>query len=237
MKFNFSTRTLALSSILISFLTLSILGFGSAFGNSSEIQGCVNKKSFVLRVSAKCTKDETRIKWNVAGLQGLPGEKGEPGDIGPAGGNGEKGESGEKGDAGIQGTPGTQGMKGDTGAQGIQGPPGPQGAQGIQGSPGPQGVKGDTGAQGIQGAQGLKGDNAASQVFKTRQANFIFWENVPIALSQDWGNGPQHQPITNYNSANCQNGILYWAGIPSMWEIDAKTQRIALSCVFSVLVP
>ena len=95
MNLAFSTRTIAICSLLTSCLALSLMGLGSAFGNSNEILGCVNKKTLVLRVSSKCTKDETKIKWNVIGPQGLQGEPGAKGDVGPAGPQGIQGVKGE----------------------------------------------------------------------------------------------------------------------------------------------
>ena len=112
MKISISTRAIALCSLLASCLAISLISLGSALGNTSELQGCVNKKSLVLRVSGKCTKDETKIRWNVAGPQGLQGEKGDKGD---------------KGDAGVQGPQGIQGLVGPQGPQGIQGPAGNSG--------------------------------------------------------------------------------------------------------------
>ena len=216
MKTRFSTRTIAFGSLLISSLSLSLISLGSAFGTANEIQGCVNKKTLVLRVSGKCTKDETKIRWNVTGPQGLQGEPGLKGDTGPIGPQGEKGERGE---TGAKGEAGAQGAKGNTGVQGLKGD------------------KGDTGIQGIQGPQGAKGETGSTPVLSTRQVSYIFWENVTYSQSQNWGNGPVLQPITNYSSPNCPGGTLYFAGIPSTWEIDANTQRIALSCVFSVFAP
>ena len=122
MKNRLSTRTIAFGSLLISSLSLSLISLGSAFGTADEIRGCVNKKTLVLRVSSKCTKDETKIKWNVTGPQGLQGEPGLKGDAGPIGPQGEKGERGE---SGAKGETGAQGAKGDTGAQGLPGVAGP----------------------------------------------------------------------------------------------------------------
>jgi hypothetical protein len=226
MKLSFSNRTLAFTSLLISCLAISLISLGSASGNSSEIQGCVNKKTFVLRVLAKCTKDETKIKLNVKGLQGLPGEMGVTGDSGIPGPKGDKGERGEIG------------IKGDTGSSGIQGDQGLQGLKGEVGAQGPRGNNGETGPQGAQGPQGAKGDTGATPVLPTRQVSFIFWENVSYAISADWANAGTNFPlITNYRSPNCPSGNLYYAGIPVGQEIDANTQRINLSCVFSVYAP
>jgi hypothetical protein len=194
-----------------------LISLGSALGNTSELQGCVNKKSLVLRVSGKCTKDETKIRWNVAGPQGLQGEKGDKGDVGPIGPQGEKGERGENG---LKGDTGLQGAKGDTGAQG------------------PRGEKGETGLQGVQGLQGPKGDTGSTPVFRTRQVSYIFWENVPIALSGKWQEGPVLQPITNYSSPQCPGGTLTYAGIPAIWTLEGTSnERIALSCTLLVYAP
>ena len=94
MKLSFSTRSIALTSLLISGLALSLLGVGGAFGGSSQISGCINKKTFVLRVVSKCTKDETKISWNVVGPQGVQGAVGATGPDGAVGATGPKGETG-----------------------------------------------------------------------------------------------------------------------------------------------
>lgn len=205
MKISISTRAIALCSLLLSCLAISLISLGSAFGNTGELQGCVNKKSLVLRVSGKCTKDETKIRWNVVGPQGLQGEKG---DVGPIGPQGEKGDRGENG------------LKGDTGSQG------------------PRGEKGETGLQGIQGPQGSKGDTGSTPVFRTRQVSYIFWENVPIALSGNWQVGPVLQPITDYVSPQCPVGTLTYAGIPAIYTLEGTSnERIALNCTFLVYAP
>lgn len=208
MKISISTRAIALCSLLLSCLAISLISLGSAFGNTSDLQGCVNKKSLVMRVSGKCTKDETKIRWNVTGPQGLQGEKGDKGDVGPVGSQGEKGDRGENG------------LKGDAGAQG------------------PRGEKGETGLQGIQGPQGPKGDTGSMTALRTRQVSYIFWENVPTTLSSGWQEGPVLQPITNYSSPHCPGGILTFAGIPSTWTLEGTpNERIALSCTFFVYAP
>jgi len=210
-KTRFSTRTIALGSLLISSLSLSLNSLGSAFGTANEIQGCVNKKTLVLRVSSKCTKDETKIKWNVTGPQGLQGESGLKGDAGPIGPQGEKGERGETGAQGAKGEPGAQGIKGD---------------------------KGDTGAQGIQGLQGVRGETGLTPVLRTRQVSYIFWENVPAELTFAWQQGPVLPPITNYSSPQCPGGTLTYAGIPATWLLEGTpNERIALSCTFLVYAP
>jgi hypothetical protein len=238
MKLSFSNRTLALTSLLISCLSISLVSLGSASGNTSEIQGCVNKKTFVLRVLAKCTKEETKIRWNVAGIQGLLGEKGVTGDAGLPGPKGDKGERGETGIKGDTGDTGIQGLKGEPGVQGPQGLKGEDGTQGPRGNNGDVGPQGPQGLQGPQGPQGAKGDTGATPVLRTRQVSFIFWENVSYAVSQNWANNGTIFPlISNYTSPNCPNGSLYLAGIPLGQQIDANTERLALNCVLNVLVP
>jgi len=113
MKLSFSTRSIALTSLLISGLALSLLGVGGAFGGSSQISGCINKKTFVLRVVSKCTKDETKISWNVVGPQGVQGAVGATGPDGAVGATGPKGETGA---TGPQGLTGATGPKGETGS-------------------------------------------------------------------------------------------------------------------------
>ena len=231
-------KNLAIAFCLLLLLTQS----GSVAETSNVvINGCVNKKTFVLRVLAKCTKEETKIRWNVAGIQGLLGEKGATGDAGlpgPKGDKGERGETGIKGDTGDTGIQGLKGEPGVQGVQGLQGLKGEDGAQGPKGNNGDVGPQGPQGPQGSQGPQGAKGDTGVTPIFRTRQVSFIFWENVSYAVSQNWGNNGTIFPlISNYTSPNCPNGSLYLAGIPLGQQIDANTERVALSCVFSVLVP
>ena len=226
---------------MLSALSLSLYGFGSAFGNSDEIKGCVNKKTGVLRVANKCSKDERRIAWNSMGLQGVQGDKGAIGEVGPIGLQGitgPQGIQGQKGDKGDVGPIGPQGEKGERGENGLKGDTGLQGAKGDTGAQGPRGEKGETGLQGVQGLQGPKGDTGSTPVFRTRQVSYIFWENVPIALSGKWQEGPVLQPINNYSSPQCPGGTLTYAGIPAIWTLEGTSnERIALSCTLLVYAP
>ena len=126
---NISTRTFAIAAFLFSFLTLISTNIYFASSNSNEINGCVNKKTGILRISSKCTSTEKLISWNKIGPQGA------------------------KGDAGIQGETGAIGAPGETGATGLQGIKGDIGPKGETGATGLQGIKGDIGPQGPQGAQ------------------------------------------------------------------------------------
>ena len=125
MKHSFSTRSIALTSLVISGLALSLLGVGGAFGGSSQISGCINKKTFVLRVVSKCSKDETKISWNVVGAKG---DKGDTGATGPEGVVGAVGVTGPEGAVGAVGATGPQGLTGATGPQGLTGPKGETGS-------------------------------------------------------------------------------------------------------------
>lgn len=126
----FSTRSISWAALLLSSTLLVTNNLNFASSQSSEIAGCVNKKTGALRIANKCTNLERPISWAKQGPQGLKG------DVGP---QGEKGETGNAG---------PQGEKGETGAQGIAGPQGPQGPQGIAGPQGPQGPQGPAGANG-----------------------------------------------------------------------------------------
>ncbi len=94
---------------------------------------CVNNSSGSLTIVSageECSKNETMISWNQAGLKGDRGEQGIPGvkgDTGDAGTQGPKGDKGETGAVGPQGEQGIPGLKGDKGDLGPQGPPGPAG--------------------------------------------------------------------------------------------------------------
>lgn len=221
MKLFFSTRTIAIYSLLVSCFALSIISLGSAFGDSSDIQGCVNKKTFVLRVTTKCTKDETKIRWNVSGPQGLPGEKGAPGDTGLQGPQGAPGDTGPQGPQGVKGDTGPQGPKGDIGLQG------PQGQQGIKGDPG------------VQGPQGLKGDAGSSTVFRTRQVSYVIWETwYPSNPLPTWYQDDRVPVTSLVSTAQCPGGTLYYLGIADYGHlVPAGYSRTAFNCVISVYAP
>jgi hypothetical protein len=75
----------------------------SLVGSDGAINGCVDRKTGVLRVveqGRKCNKRrETAIKWRQRGPAGTRGARGAPGALG------EKGEKGDKGDPGAPGAP------------------------------------------------------------------------------------------------------------------------------------
>ena len=59
----FSTRAIAMSALALAGLTLVSSNLYLAAGESSQINGCVNKKTQVLRVAEKCATSETVISW------------------------------------------------------------------------------------------------------------------------------------------------------------------------------
>lgn len=106
------------------------IGMGAAMltpanAEGQQISACANKKSGVMRLSNKCTAGETRLQWNVQGVQGVPG--GPNGDKGPEGDKGPVGDKGPQGDKGLTGDKGPTGDRGPAGPQGIAGPQGPSG--------------------------------------------------------------------------------------------------------------
>jgi hypothetical protein len=78
----FSTRSIALASMTLAGLTLVSSNIYLAAGESNQINGCVNKKTQVLRIAEKCTGGETKISWSVQGPAGPAGPKGETGTAG-----------------------------------------------------------------------------------------------------------------------------------------------------------
>jgi len=220
MKLSFSTRSIALTSLVISGLALSLLGVGGAFGGSSQISGCINKKTFVLRVVSKCTKDETKISWSVVGPQGVQGAVG---------------ATGPEGAVGAVGATGSEGAVGAVGATGPQGLTGATGPQGLTGATGPQGLTGATGPQGLTGATGPKGETGSIPTLRTRQVSFVIWES--------WRNSPEpiwqqnmEIPVTSFTSSQCPGGTLYHLGIAD-WSNQAGFSRTAFNCVISVYAP
>lgn len=75
----FSTRSISIASLALAGLTLVSSNIYLAAGQSGQINGCVNKKTQLLRISEKCANSESKITWSV---QGPAGPKGEPGPAG-----------------------------------------------------------------------------------------------------------------------------------------------------------
>jgi hypothetical protein len=143
----FSTRSISWAALFLSALLLVSGNLIFAASQSSQISGCVNKKTGALRVSSKCTSLERPISWSIQGPQG---------DVGPKGDVGSQGEKGETGSTGLQGE------KGDTGSTGLQGE---KGDPGVKGDTGAKGEKGDTGAQGPAGTQVVTTQAAVQKVY------------------------------------------------------------------------
>lgn len=60
----FSTRSIAMAALALAGLTLISSNLYLASGESSQINGCVNKKTQVLRIAEKCAATETKISWS-----------------------------------------------------------------------------------------------------------------------------------------------------------------------------
>jgi len=118
----FSTRSISWAALLLSSTLLVTNNLNFASSQSSEIAGCVNKKTGALRIASKCTSLERPISWAKQGPQGVKGD------------TGLQGEKGETGSAGPQGEKGETGAQGPAGLQGLQGPAGPQGPAGANGT-------------------------------------------------------------------------------------------------------
>ena len=93
---HFSNRSLSVAAVVVSITSLVASGLYVAASAPDSINGCVNKKTKNLRISANCRDNEYAISWDKTGPQGdpgiagLPGEKGEQGLVGPAGANGNQ---------------------------------------------------------------------------------------------------------------------------------------------------
>lgn len=165
---------LPIFTLLIGFI-LGINGTLPSNAETTVAQGeilkvCINLKTGVIRVSAKCdTKTERKTVLGGVGAQGIQGIQGEQGIKGDTGATGAMGTQGPIGLSGPQGEIGATGV---TGAQGKQGDRGATGAQGIQGERGPTGL---TGAQGPQGYTGATG--AAGSLSGLRQTSLNFLSN------------------------------------------------------------
>lgn len=103
---------------------------GIAAAGAMRIYACVAGDHRTLNLTTKnahCPRRQTKIAWNVTGVEGKRG---------PKGSTGSKGSTGAQGPAGSAGAAGT---KGDTGGTGSAGPVGSAGATGAQGDTGPSG--------------------------------------------------------------------------------------------------
>jgi hypothetical protein len=125
----FSRREFAITLLAVfigSAMTLSLntVSVAEESAQGEVLPVCINKKTGIIKVSTKCTKDERKTILGGVGPQGPQGEKGETGATGPMGA---------------------------TGATGPQGPIGLTGATGATGAQGPQGERGFTGATGATG--------------------------------------------------------------------------------------
>ena len=65
-------------------LTLVSSNIYFAAGESSQINGCVNKKTQVLRIAEKCIAAESKISWSIQGPTGPKGDTGAAGQAAPA---------------------------------------------------------------------------------------------------------------------------------------------------------
>lgn len=96
-------------------LLLLLTQYGSVAETSNVvINGCVNKKTFTVRLVDKCTKDERKVQWNSRGVDGVDGVDGKDGLNGKDGVNGKDGANGRDG---VPGIAGPKGEKGDAGSQ------------------------------------------------------------------------------------------------------------------------
>jgi hypothetical protein len=109
-------RTRLFASFIAGALIAGILVGGVAVAQSDgdQITACVGRSGLLRLVdsSEDCSRLETAVSWNEAGVQGALGPQGEAGPEGPEGPQGPAGNDGE------------------------QGPPGPTGPQGPKGEPG-----------------------------------------------------------------------------------------------------
>jgi hypothetical protein len=163
---------LPILTLLIGFI-LGINGTSPSNAETTVAQGeilkvCINLKTGVIRVSAKCdTKTERKTVLGGVGAQGTQGIQGEQG---LKGDTGATGAVGPQGPIGLSGPQGATGATGATGAQGKQGDRGATGAQGIQGE---RGFTGLTGAQGPQGYTGATGASGSLSGLRQTSLNFL----------------------------------------------------------------
>ncbi len=94
------------TGVIVGIAIGGIGGVIAASSTSSKIVACANKKTGAMRYSksATCSKNETKVSWNLAGTNGTNGTNGT---AGTAGAKGETGTTGTKGETGTTGTNGT----------------------------------------------------------------------------------------------------------------------------------
>jgi hypothetical protein len=97
------------TGVIVGIAIGGIGGVIAASSTSSKIVACANKTTGAMRYSksAKCSKTETKVSWNLAGTNGTNGTAGAKGETGTAGTNGTNGTAGAKGETGTAGTNGT----------------------------------------------------------------------------------------------------------------------------------
>lgn len=202
MKFpSFSTRSISISALVLSFITLISTNIYFASSSSNEISGCVNKKTGTLRIATKCTSTEKPISWNKIGPQGLPGEQG------------------------IQGVPGEQGPKGDTGAQGPKGEMGIAGPVGPVGPSGPQGPAGNNTTTTVVQTVSQKAYDATNTLIGTvlgvsDQSLTVTTNGSTISYSTSNGGIVQNTEFI-YLTAGCTGDKYHFAGTGNIVFSDA----------------
>lgn len=106
MRFAETNRTI-IAGLAIALLVIGMgVGAQVAVSQGQTINGCVNKRTGVLKIAETCTNRERKISWNVLGARGPQGPAGTSGSPGPAGPAGPAGSAGATGATGATGSTG-----------------------------------------------------------------------------------------------------------------------------------
>ncbi len=190
---NFSTRSISLAALALSFITLISTNIYFASSSSNEISGCVNKKTGALRIATKCSSSEKPISWNKIGPQGIPGPQG---------------LIGETGTAGPQGIPGPQGLRGE---MGVTGPPGPVGPAGPQGPAGNNTNTTTTVVQTVSQKAYDANNNLIGTVLGVSDQSVTVTNNGSTISYSTSGGGIIHNAEIVYLSADCTGDRFHFA--------------------------
>jgi hypothetical protein len=172
----------------------TIVGINFANSQPTSINGCVDKKSGLIRIANKCKTSERVTTWAFTGPMGIQGEKGKTGPRGKTGKTGARGIPGTSVLSGV-GTPSIElGKVGDfyldTSTYKLYGPKNNIDWGVPKDLVGPQGPSGSNGASGPAGAQGKDGQtielndgsfaqlvlaNTSTDVYQVKFSNGYVW--------------------------------------------------------------
>lgn len=91
------SRAIAFCAVAAVALAVGAGGLAFAASRAGTVHACAAKRNGVLRLSARCRKDERAVSWSVRGPRGRRGRSGAQGGVGPQGPSGSAGGAGAPG--------------------------------------------------------------------------------------------------------------------------------------------